>query len=305
MKKIIMLLVISLVGGTVQAQSKKNQTAPTAQPVLKIPMEASRWEYQAGKVEFLEHRSVPAMKLVGRTDLAVLKALDFTDGTIEFDMETLDPYFASFYFRWQSPQENECFYFRTGRAGDPTAGDAVQYAPFLAGVNLWDMLGHYQTNATIKKDAWNHVKLVISGKQLRVYVNETERPTLQVDYLEGNTRRGTLAFEGQIIVANVVVKPNQTEGLSPEPGIDPTDYEPRYLRRWQVTSPTTLPAGVDFSTDYLPKAETTWESLAAERRGLVNLTRPFGKSESRRLVWLRVKLHADTAQRRRLGGCGG
>jgi hypothetical protein len=48
---------------------------------------------------------------------AVLKAPDFTDGTIEFDYEPHDPSFAMVFFRWQNADENECFYFRTGRAG--------------------------------------------------------------------------------------------------------------------------------------------------------------------------------------------
>jgi len=132
---------------------------------------------------------------------------DFTDGTIEFDYEPLDPSFASVFFRWQNAGENECFYFRTGRAGNPTAEDAVQYAPFLSGIMIWDMLGHFQGNASFKKQEWNHVKLVVSGAQMRAYVNSESRPTLAVPRLEGNVTNGRIGFAGEAIIANLIIKP--------------------------------------------------------------------------------------------------
>jgi hypothetical protein len=46
--------------------------------------------------------------------------------------------------------------------------------------------------------------------------------------------------------------------------------------------------------------ETKRQVWAAERRGLVNLSRLFGKSFSRRAVWLKIKLKSATDQDRRL-----
>ena len=189
------------------AQKKKT---PAKEPsVINIPLKAENWAFTPEKVSFADYKGAPSMKILAGAGLVVLKDFDFRDGTIEFDHEPIHPSFASFYFHYKDQKENECFYFRTARAGFPQAGDAIQYAPFIDGVNLWDMLFHYQANADFKKGAWNHVRLVISGKQMRVYVNETinSKPSLVVPRLEGNTLSGTLAFEGVSVISNLVVKP--------------------------------------------------------------------------------------------------
>jgi hypothetical protein len=265
-----------------------------------VTMKAESWEFQPQKVEFLEYKSKSALKILPGAGTVVLKAPDFTDGTIEFDYEPLDPSFASVFFRWQNAGETECFYFRTGRAGNPTAEDAVQYAPFLSGIMIWDMLGHFQGNASFKKQEWNHVKLVVSGAQMRAYVNSESRPTLAVPHLEGNVTNGRIGFTGEAIIANLIIKPNAVEGLGPLAGIDPTDNEPRYLRHWQLSQPAVIPKGIDFSYDLFPKPDAVWTPIAAERRGLINLTRKFGRSEARRIAWLKTTLKSATVQRRKL-----
>jgi hypothetical protein len=261
-----------------------------------IPLKAGNWEFKPQTVEFLEYKSVPAMKLLTSSDPVILNNLNFTNGTIEYDMEPLDPRFTSIYFRWKDSKENECFYFRTEQAGHPQSIDAIQYAPTIDGVNLWDLLFHFQTNTNFIKKNWNHVKLVISGKQMRAYVNELARPTLEVPMLEGNVTSGTLAFDGQVIIANLQIKHNSVEGLAPEAGFDPFSNDPRYLRKWQVSEPITTAQNIDFSYEYIPTPETKWETISAERRGLINLTRKFGKTNGRRIVWLKTVIHSDKDQ---------
>lgn len=269
-------------------------TATLAQK--KIPLKAENWSFEPGKVEFADYKNTPSMKILAGAGRVVLKDLDFRDGTIEFDHEPIHPNFASFYFHYKDQDESECFYFRTARAGDPKAGDAVQYAPFIDGVNLWDMLFQYQANADFKKGQWNHVRLVISGKQMRVYINTGDhaRPSLVVPRLEGNTLSGTLAFDGESVIANLVVRPGEVDGLDSAAGADITDNDPRYLRNWEVSTPIET-GGSDLNYNWVPKDSTKWEALAAERMGLVNLTRKFGASKQRRIVWLRTTVNATVA----------
>lgn len=271
--------------------------AATAQQ-KKIPLTAENWAFQPGTVEFITHRSVPAMKIISNKDSAILKQLDFRDGTIEYDMEPFEG-FNSIHFRRSSQKENECFYFRGQKSGK---GDAVQYAPFIDGINLWDMLFHYQASATFEKGKWNHVKLVIAGKQMRAYVNDNTRPVLAVSRLEGNSLHGTLSFDGQVIISNLVVKPGQTENLSPLEETDLTDHDPRYLRKWLISQPITTSGDLEFSAAYLPKKEAKWDTIRAERRGLINITRLYGGAPppTRRLVWLKTTIQSDVAQTRQL-----
>lgn len=254
-----------------------------------IKLTAAHWEFQPNTVEFLTYKGVPAMKILGKEDQAVvLKDLDFTDGTIEYDMEPTDPRFTAMYFRRSSQQETECFYFRTSRAGKSNASDAVQYAPFLKGVNLWDMLPEYQSNASFERDKWNHVKLVISGKQMLVYVNN--KTALQIPRLEADSQHGKIAFDGGVIISGLVVKSGQTERLSPVPGIDLTDNDVRYLRKWEIGKVSKPGAAKD----------SIWGTIIAERAGLVNLTRLFGESKEKRFIWLKTTIHSATAQTRQL-----
>jgi len=289
----------------VDAQPKGEAMTPQgkgmAQKAVIVPLKAESWEFRPGAVEFMDSAGAPAMKIVG-DGLVVLKYTDFSDGTIEFDDVLGEKGFAAFYFRWQDTLENENFYFRTPvGAGHPYAIAGVQYAPTIKGVNCWDLMYHYQTGARYDKGTPSHVRLVISGKQMRVYVNNQQEPTLVVPRLEGNTTHGTLAISGNRIISHLVMRPGQVEDLSPAAGVDPTSVDTRYLRRWQVTRVDTMPGRVDFSLSMLPGKETVWTPILAERRGLVNLTRLYGgnpsnRNQPRRICWLRTTIHADSAR---------
>ncbi|WP_143307144.1 family 16 glycoside hydrolase [Chitinophaga vietnamensis] len=272
---------------------------PSRKPGITVPLQASSWDFQPGTVEFINYKSVPAMRIAGSRDSAILKQFDFTDGTIEYDIELLDAKFSGFYFRRSNAKETEYFYFRSARAGNSNAIDAVQYAPYLDGVNMWDMYPQYQGNASFDPGRWNHVKLVVSGKQLRVYVNDMNRPTLEVPFLESRSSHGALSFDGHAIIANLVVKPGQTEGLPAQAGIDPASNDPRYLRKWALSQAIAVPDSIDFSKYYIPKQDGPWTAIQAERGGLVNLTRQLGfVPKARRLVFLKTNIRSDSAQSR-------
>jgi hypothetical protein len=288
MRKIVSGIVLLLCGLHMQAQNK----------VIKVPLQADHWDVPANAATFLTYKSVPALQITGKGQI-VLKDLDFTNGTIEFDVELKDKSFASFYFRRASAEESELFYFRTGMAGKP---DAIQYAPIVKNVNLWDLLPQYQRNANYTMGQWTHVRLVVSGKQLQAYVNEEKSTALQIPYLEGNTTHGGLAFEGPMTISNLVVKPNQRDGLSPLPGLDVTDNDPRFIRKWKISPMAPLGDKIDFNFALMPDSSTVWDTIRAERQGLINLTRKFGGGSvvPRRIVFLKTKIHSEEAQKKLL-----
>lgn len=302
MKRVGIALVVMLLPLSLYAQSD----------AMHIPMTPDRWEAEPGRVTFITHKGVPAMRVQapGPGELftgaaqAVLKDVDFADGTIEFDMAITDYFLAGVYFRRADASTGEVFYLRTHRADDPTGVDGVQYTTLTKGVALWDLHPHFQGPARFKKDDWNRIKLVISGAQMYVYVNDLERPALIVPQLVGEASRGSIAFEGGGIFANLVVTPDATEDVPSAPGFDPTQQDPRYLRNWQVTTPTELPLGHELVSanataiysDYLPTENTSWEPIEAEYGSLLNLSRRFGQGDSRRVVWLKQTLTVEVNQ---------
>nr|WP_295925537.1 hypothetical protein [uncultured Dyadobacter sp.] len=297
MKKNILILLSCV---SLAAFGQKKPKATEKDPAIQVALTPENWDAPGGNAAFTTHDSRPALKILPKQGQVILKNTVFTNGTIELDYIPTDQRFASIYFRYKDSKENELFYFRTHRAGDTTGIEAVQYSPVTDGVNLWDLLPHFQSRANFQNKTWNHVKLVVSGYQLRVYVNDMQQPVMEVPRMEGNVTEGTLAFEGEGIVSNLVIKPGETEGLPAYAGTDPVAGDPRYLRKWQVSQPAVLPKNVDFSLDLMPNAETQWAPLWAERRGMINLTRKFGMSKERRIIWMKVNVNSKTDQKKKM-----
>lgn len=280
---------------------------------LKIPMKAAYWEYDSTKVEFITHRSVPAISGVdGAYYHVFLKDQVFTNGTIEFDVELVGMGFPGILFRLSEDRKNgENFYIRSFGEVSPFQRTTIQYATVIDGTSLWDLTDEYQSGAVIYQEGWNHVKLVISDEQMRAYVNDMKKPALIVPKLEGVMKSGGVSLSGNVIYANFLIKPNVTEGLASEAGYTSSDNDSRYMRSWRVSESVDFPFGRDIimplpsmygtlDNSELPDGTTKWTPIKAESRALINLTRKFGSVENdgRRLAWLKTTIHSNSAQER-------
>ena len=279
-----------------------------------IPMTPSYWEADPGRVAFITHRSVSAAQGLDGGARLFLKDVVFADGTIEFDVELNNPGFVGINFRQSEDRaESEDFYVRAFWPVSPLSRTTLQYTTVVDSMSLWDLTDDYQAAARLHREGWNHVKLVISGRQMRAYVNDMDRPALHVPILEGATETGGISLRGKAIFANLVIRPGVTEDLPAVAGYDPTINDTRYLRNWRVTPPVDFPFGRDLILDLpsmfggevdsdLPDSTTKWTPIRTEHRALVNLSRPFGLTPAgkRRLVWIKTTLTSATAQRRRL-----
>ncbi|MEL6844257.1 MAG: hypothetical protein AAFP02_13685 [Bacteroidota bacterium] len=281
-------------------------------------MNSKHWAATYGEVEFFEYKSTRAVKSADNSFFNImLKDQTFATGTIEFDVELVGNGFPGINFRIGPDTLNsEVFYLRHFGKPDPLRRTTMQYAAVIDRVNLWDVTDEYQAGATIKEGQWNHIKLVISEHQLQAYVNDMARPALQVPMLEGLTQSGGISLSGNVIYANMVLRPNEIGDLPNVPGFDPSDNDPRYLRKWEVSEPMDFPFGRDLllGIPYNPgvaidstllNADTKWKTIEAGYRGLVNLTRPYGATEDgeRRIVWLKTTIESESTQQKpmRLG----
>ncbi|KQS26867.1 family 16 glycoside hydrolase [Dyadobacter sp. Leaf189] len=275
---------------------KKSTSSSLKKNDFTIPLTAEKWQFQADKVIFEEHHGIKAMKLAPNSGQVILKDVVFRDGTIEFDIDPSAAEFAeSVYFHQKDQKEQEIVYLRMSRVGNKLANQGIQYSPYFDGINMWDMYPDFQAPAMVKAGEWNHVKLVVSGKRLQVFLNNAMRPALDIPELQGSATEGSIAFEGASHIANVQVKPNETEGLSPLALPDMTSYDGLYLRKWASTAPFDLPVGSELAFQNQPKPELFTDSIAAERAGLVNLTRRHGGNKSRKAIWLKTKITAKEA----------
>ena len=65
------------------------------------------------------------------------------------------------------------------------SGPACSTRPQTHGVLLWDFFPQYENRAPLRENGWNHIKMVVSGRRMNVFVNDATSPTLEVGRLEG------------------------------------------------------------------------------------------------------------------------
>jgi hypothetical protein len=171
-------------------------------------------------------------------------------------------------------------------------------------VLLWDVFPQYQGPAPVAETNVNHIKMVINGQRMNIYVNPAANggvaaPTLAIGRLEGDALEGGILMQGPGTFANLTVAPDMVEGLSPEPVSDATSADKRYLRDWMISPAASLPDGKEPAFAEMPDVSQGWQPLSAERAGLVDLSREYGLAGGRKvraLAWLKTDIASDKAQ---------
>jgi hypothetical protein len=277
------------------------QTPAKAAGPINIAMTADSWQVKEN-AEFYRQLGFYRGLMRLNSGNAVLKGVTFSDGTIEFDVNTVGRGAPGIAFRQQDDDNFELLYLRPDPAC-PAFTACVQYAPWTHGVLLWDLFPQYQARAQLRENGWNHVRMVISGRRMNVFINDAPVPTLQVGRLEGDAMTGGLRLQGPGTFANFVITPGAVDGLSPQPAKDPLDGDRGLIRTWRMSGVSTLAAGKEPAYGDLPGASTPWKTIATERGGLVNLSREFGlpvKDPNRGLVWLKTTVAADGKQTKKV-----
>jgi hypothetical protein len=228
-------------------------------------------------------------------DLA-LNDFTFRDGTIDFDMKPLAEDIPGIRFRQRDAQNGEEFYIRS--LPDCRAeNDCIQYSPVINGFLLWDVYPEYQSRAPVFPDGWNHVRLVVSGKRMNVFINDSIQPTLSVGELLGNTQAGGLELHGPAAFANLTVTPGRTDGLSPVPLPDSIGTSLGIVHDWALGPLTPLHYGSAPTYAERPQYPTAWKRLHSERFGILNLNRQFHASkEPSALTWAMTSIDSDQDQ---------
>src|SRR5262249_24108232 len=145
-----------------------------------------------------------------------------------------------------------------------------------------------ENRAPLRETGRNHIRMLVSGSRMNVFVNDAASPTLEVGRLEGDAMAGGLLLQGPGTFANMVVTPGAVDGLSPKPASDPMDGDRCVIRNWRVSPFSALPNGKDVVYDDMPAGSEKWKPIGAERNGLVNLSRVYGRplpEPSRAVAW--------------------
>jgi hypothetical protein len=281
-----------------------------SQPILafeqtNIPMTPAKWQAK-GDVSF-QHDQARQDILVVNKGYAELKNTNFSNGTIEFDTKFVGERITGITFR-QHADAADALYFRPS-ADCAVSEECIQYMPTAHHLFEWDLYGQYQTHAPINPDGWNHIKLVLSGARMNVFVNDAHAPTLAVETLVGGFPDGSIRLHGPASYAHLSIAPNVVDGLPAVASSDAAKDDFRYVRHWFASKPFVMPSrmdtalqentGIDPVYSSMPKQTASWKSIALDPGGLVNLTRWYGDAQTGQAItgiWLKTTINADHDQ---------
>ncbi len=274
--------------------------AQGAEPIT-ISMTADHWQTNENAEFFRQLGFYHGLMRLNSGD-AVLKGITFSDGTIEFDVNTIGRGAPGIAFRQQDEGNFELLYLRPDPAC-PAFRACIQYAPQTHGVLLWDLFPQYQTRAPLRDNGWNHIKMVVSGRRMNVFVNDAPSRTLEVGRLEGDAMKGPLRLQGPGTFANLVITPDAVDGLSPEPASDPLDGDRGLVRNWRLSTFSALPNNKDPIYNEMPGASQEWKTISTERNGLLNISREYGlppHEPNRAVAWLKTTITSNRKEMKKV-----
>lgn len=290
---ICLVLALGLPSGT-------SAFASTSTP-LQIPLIAETWQSRSNAT-FFTREAFPdgILEVTSESEqgFVALKNGHFDNGTIDFDIKPVGEEMPGIRFHQKDTDTADMLYIRVS-PDCPASQDCLQYVPIIKGRVLWDVYPQYQAPAPFRENEWNHIRLVVSGKRMNVYVNGRTEPSLRVAHLEGDATTGTIAFEGTAYYANLTLAPGVTDGLDPKAPADPVAGDHRYLVRWLATNPLPIMDTDHLDVSDMPSSASRWSPVTVDYGGLINLSRyhaPTPKQAPRQVIWLRTTLQSNRDQ---------
>jgi hypothetical protein len=238
---------------------------------------------------------------------ASVSDVNFTDGWIEFDMAfSADRGFMGAIWRVQGTKDYEEFYLRPHQSGNP---DASQYTPVFHGTEGWQLYHgkRYSVPLVHRFNEWTHVKVIFSGPQAEVYINDMENPVLFVDGLKRGVEAGSIGVNaGDFAPAHFS---NFSFTVADSPPLKgkagrPAPVPPGVIPAWAVSDAfpeSALDGTAEKNTlgrDFL--AARRWTRLAAEPAGLTDLARVQGLEGGNDTVLVKQALVSSREQIKRL-----
>jgi hypothetical protein len=272
---------------------------------IHVPMVSSAWSTK-GDAAFLPAQENRSAELDLHHGTAVLENTDFSNGTIEFDVK-FHGGIAGMTFR-QHENTGDVLYFRPSE-NCASSNDCVQYMPRSHGIFEWDLYNEYQSPAPIKLGAWSHVKVVLAGKKMSVFVNGNSAPVMTVEQMVGEFSSGTIELHGPASYSNLTLTPDKTLVAALPDAEAKNTIHNDFIRGWQASIPFAMPSHPDKSLDEAtgnapsyasrPPAAASWQRIETDSDGLVNLSRTFGDRQTGSSIiatWLKTDVESSRDQ---------
>lgn len=269
-------------------------TIATGQDKVKADFNPETWEIEAKNHDFKEYQGKQALFL--DQGKARLKNSSFKNGIIEYDISFEQARnFAGIHFHIQDELNYEEYYLRPHQSGNQ---DAMQYTPVVNGNAGWQLYSEegYWSAKDFNFGEWMHVKLVVSGTEMDVFIDDMEKPILHVNELKLRSTSGSIGFGtflGAAYYANLTYQEIDTpklvgksSELVPEQGI---------VTDWKVSdafSNTKLKNLVCLAELNIPIED----ELRPDTRGILNLSKVAKVTDETNTVLVKYTIDSDKKQ---------
>jgi hypothetical protein len=196
----------------------------------------------------------PSIKLDGKKmAIAVKKGQRYKNFRIECDIA--GRIMSGIGFRAKDQQNYHFLYFRHGAGGTQ---EAIQYIPVFNGSLSWVFYSYprYENKGDFQQLQWFHAGLEVRGSILKVFVNNSKDPQLEVNLVETDFNDGDILLRtmfGESYFANVVV------------------YElPESLSEWEISDQFPRNETLDLKPT-TPSAK--WTKVKPDAANIVNISR--------------------------------
>ncbi len=271
-----------------------------AQP---IPFDSNRWTIEAAQHSIQEYEGRQSLFLLG--GFAYLNDVEATDGTMEFDI-AFGPErgFVGAVWRMLDYENHEEFYIRPHQSGNP---DANQYSPVFNRLSAWQLYHGEGYGAPVDYDfdEWIPVKIVFSGAEAEIYIEDMAQPLLVVPELKREVVSGKVGLRvknfAPAYFANFRFTPHANPAQSPKLHGRETKTSAGTITSWQVSS--AFSEGSLQGKVVLAEAahgDFTWDRLECESSGLANFSRLRHLDQGTDCVFARAVVNADQAQVKKL-----
>jgi len=284
MKKLFFVLGIILCLGSHAGSQEKGSV-----------FEAPGWKLQGRIVNHLGQKSLRGA--------AILEDVEFEDGIIEVDLAFEGRRcFAGIQFRLRPGGNFENFYIRPHKSNQP---DALQYTPVFNGLSSWQLYSGpgYTTASPVPHKQWIHVKLEVSGRQARVYLDNAAKPSLIIHDLKHGRSKGAIGVSGPpnglAHFANFKFRRDDSLDFDDPPKVETLggmimdwelsqEFRVRQINREVAPGRQTLPA-------------LKWTRVSADDTGLVDIARTTRKTGPEpQCVVARATIHSDKDELKKL-----
>ena len=195
------------------------------------------------------------------------------------------------------------FYMRPHQSGEP---DANSYIPVFNGVQSWQLYygDQYSSHKKYSFNKWQHIKLVINGNIMDVYIGNMEKPELTVE-LKHKNKSGTiilygLTVNGDVRFANFAVKKIDNPEIKGTPKPE-EPAKPGTVLSWSISDAfdeqSLLGKIILTKKD---KKNLNYSILKSDITGMTNLSKVQGIKKGKDTVFARIVIASKVDQIKKL-----